>query len=51
MRIRIAKANRMLSCQRARADLGYIPRVPIKDALARTVKHFSYLSAEGKRTT
>lgn len=51
MRIRIAKATRKLSCQAARVDLGYIPRVSIRDALVRTVKHFSYLSADDKRST
>ena len=43
MRIRIAKANRQLDCSRARADLGYIAEVSIKDALERTVKHFEHL--------
>ncbi|KAK9915040.1 hypothetical protein WJX75_003997 [Coccomyxa subellipsoidea] len=43
MRIRIAKANRQLDCSRAKADLGYIPEVSIKDALDRTVKHFAHL--------
>ena len=48
MRIRIAKANRQLDCSRARQDLGYAPKVAIDEALQRTVKHFSYLSAHGK---
>jgi nucleoside-diphosphate-sugar epimerase len=51
MRIRIAKANRQLSCERARADLGYIPEVPIREALDRTVKYFSYLSAADKKAS
>ena len=46
MRIRIAKATRQLSCAAARRDLGYVPAVSMKDALARTVKHFSYLRAD-----
>lgn len=49
MRIRIAKANRQLDCSRARQELGYMPRVSIDDALQRTVKHFSHLSANGKK--
>ena len=48
MRIRITKANRQLDCSRACRDLGYVPKVAIDDALRRTVKHFSYLSASGK---
>ena len=49
MRIRIAKANRQLDCSRACQDLGYAPKVSIDEALQRTVKHFSYLSAFGKK--
>lgn len=53
MRIRIAKANRQLDCSRAKADLGYIPEVSIKDALDRTVKHFAHLRnpEEGSKKT
>ena len=53
MRIRIAKANRQLDCSRARSDLGYIPEVPITDALDRTVKHFAHLRnpEEGSKKT
>ena len=50
MRIRIAKANRQLDCSRARQELGYIPRVSVDEALQRTVKHFSHLSANGKKS-
>lgn len=49
MRIRIAKANRQLDCGRACQDIGYIPKVSIDEALQRTVKHFSYLSSNGKK--
>ena len=47
MRIRIAKATRQLSCAAAKRDLGYTPQVSIKEGVARTVKHFSYLHAGG----
>ena len=46
MRIRIAKATRKLSCARARQDLGYVPKVSIDEALARTVAHFAHLRAD-----
>ena len=49
MRIRIAKANRQLDCTRAQQELGYMPKVSIDEALQRTVKHFSHLSASGKK--
>jgi nucleoside-diphosphate-sugar epimerase len=42
-RILLASANRNLSCRRATRDFGYLPQVPIKDALDRTLAHFHNL--------
>ena len=44
-RIRVVSASRVLNCSKAKRELGYEPRVSIRDGVARTVAHFQPLSA------
>ncbi len=42
-RLTIVASNRTISCQRAMRELGYSPKVPLTDAIQRTVAHFHAL--------
>ena len=48
----MASVNRKFSCAKAKRDFGYVPAVPMKEALRRTLRHFDHLragrAAEGK---
>lgn len=39
-RIKIATCNRVISCRKAMQDLGYSPKISIKEGVERTVAHF-----------
>ena len=43
VRLTIAASNRTISCGRAKKDLGYRPRIPMHEAIQRTVAHFQPL--------
>jgi sterol-4alpha-carboxylate 3-dehydrogenase (decarboxylating) len=44
-RIALSAANRTFSCSAAYRDFGYVPKVPMDEALKRTLRHFSHLHA------
>ena len=45
-RLTIVASNRTISCQRAVRELGYSPKVPLKEAISRTVAHFQPLKKD-----
>lgn len=48
-RIKITATNRTFSCAAARRDFGYTPKVPVDEALKRTLKHFAHLHASKQK--
>lgn len=42
-RVRIVTRQRAFCCDKARRVLGYVPRVSVREGLARTVAHFAHL--------
>jgi sterol-4alpha-carboxylate 3-dehydrogenase (decarboxylating) len=42
-RVRIVTRQRAFSCEKAKNMLGYVPAVPLKEGVARTVAHFEHL--------
>jgi sterol-4alpha-carboxylate 3-dehydrogenase (decarboxylating) len=43
MSVALAGTHHYYSCQRAKAEMGYIPEVPLRRAITETVESFSYL--------
>lgn len=48
-RIALSAANRTFSCSAAYQDFGYVPTVPMEEALKRTLRHFSHLHADKQK--
>jgi hypothetical protein len=42
-RVRVVTRQRAFSCDKARRLLGYVPAVPLREAVSRTVAHFAHL--------
>eukprot|EP00882_Tetradesmus_deserticola_P024676 GHRQ01026983.1.p3 GENE.GHRQ01026983.1~~GHRQ01026983.1.p3 ORF type:complete len:107 (+),score=36.24 GHRQ01026983.1:472-792(+) len=42
-RVRIVTRQRAFSCDKAKRMLGYVPAVPLRGGIARTVAHFEHL--------
>lgn len=42
-RILLASTHRTFSCAKAKKDFGYVPKVSMREALSRTMAHFSHL--------
>jgi sterol-4alpha-carboxylate 3-dehydrogenase (decarboxylating) len=42
-RVRIVTTQRAFSCEKAKRLLGYVPAVPLREGIARTVAHFEHL--------
>lgn len=49
-RVVLLNCHREISCQKAKRDFGYTPKVSMREGMKRTIEFFQYLAAPAKQT-